>query len=339
MRPDRPLVLFLAGILILALGLTACTRNARTASGASATPPALATLTPAAGLLFTPEMDAAQTLPAPLKTRTPGVTPGATASATPGVFPTATQPFSAQLAPGESSQGWPIEAVRLGNGPTRVAVVGGIHGGYEWNTILLAYQMIDHFTENPDRLPPEITLLIIPSANPDGQVRTVGHAGRFTPDEVGLATTSGRANGSGVDLNRNWGCNWKSTAVWSTTTVDPGAVPFSEIETQILRDFLTDPPVEAVIFLHSAAAAVYAGGCGARHPLSDEIAKIYAGASGYAFHESFTGYAVSGSATDWLAAQGIPAFEVELNNHRDTDLEQNLAGLLAVLEHLEKGEQ
>ena len=348
MQHNRPLILFSAGVLTLLLVLTACTRNAvpAAATGVPPTLPAPPSLTPVDSTLPSPEMNVTPTSPALVKT----AVPSATASAAPGTTPTAllatapiaatspaaAQAFSDQSVLGKSSQGWPIEVVRLGNGSTRVVIVGGIHGGYEWNTILLAYQMIDYFTEHPGMLPQDITLFVIPSANPDGQVRAVGHAGRFTPDEVGLATTSARANGRGVDLNRNWGCKWEPTAVWRNAPVSPGAAPFSEIETQILRDFLADPPADTVVLLHSAASGVYAGACDARHPLSDQLAQIYADASGYPFHESFTGYSVTGSSTDWLVSEGIAAFEVELSNHRDTDWEQNLEGVLALLGYFEK---
>ena len=44
---------------------------------------------------------------------------------------------------GTSTREYPIAAYQIGNGPIRLAFIGGIHGGYEWNTTLLAYQAID----------------------------------------------------------------------------------------------------------------------------------------------------------------------------------------------------
>ena len=45
---------------------------------------------------------------------------------------------------GTSVQGRKIESYTYGNGETHIAFVGGIHGGYEWNSVLLAYQFVDY---------------------------------------------------------------------------------------------------------------------------------------------------------------------------------------------------
>lgn len=245
--------------------------------------------------------------------------------------PTATQAFSSTLVLGDSTGGWPIQAFRFGTGPVRLALIGGIHGGYEWNTILLAYQAIDYFSAHPDEVPAEITLFIVPSANPDGQVKIVGHTGRFSPKEIRGAAIAGRLNSDAVDLNRNWDCHWEPVGVWRNEKVSAGKTPFSEAETQVLRDFLAQPPMAGVVFWHSAVPAVYAGGCDSRFSPSDELAKTYARDAGYPFQLAFTEYPVTGAAVDWLATQGIPAIEVELNNHTDTDWDQNLKGITGLL--------
>lgn len=299
----------------------------------------------AAPVTPTPEptpLELAIVSPIPSKTPTPTTlpatkTPLPTASRTKlPPSPTATQPFSSTLVLGESSAGWPVEAFRFGTGPVRLVLIGGIHGGYEWNTILLAYEVIDYFNNNPADIPPEISLYIIPAANPDGQVKVVGATGRFSPARVGKDQIAGRVNSNGVDLNRNWDCNWESKGVWRNGEVSAGKSPFSEIETQILRDFLTDPPAAGVVFWHSAVPAIYAGGCKERHAPSDDLALIYADASGYSFELQFTAYPVTGNAVDWLALQGIPAIEVELNDHRNTDFDQNLKAIFQVLEYFQK---
>ncbi len=256
-------------------------------------------------------------------------------TATHTLAPTATQTYSSTLILGHSLQGWPIEVFRFGTGPVRLAFIGGIHGGYEWNTILLAYRAIDYFNNHPEQVPPEISLFIIPAANPDGQIRVIGHTGRFSLKEVNTNTVSGRFNSREVDLNRNWDCNWEPDGIWRNQKVSAGEAPFSEVETQILRDFLRAPPMAGVVFWHSAVPAVYAGGCGTRHAPSDTLAEIYAKAADYPFELKFIGYPVSGNAIDWLATQDIPAIEVELRNHRDTDWEHNLNGITQILHFLQ----
>ena len=237
---------------------------------------------------------------------------------------------------GESAGGWPLEVYQFGDGPQRMVWVGGLHGGYEWNTILLAYQAIDFFAAHPEYIPPSVSLEIIPAANPDGQAAVVGQAGRFGAGQVPAdpaVVEAGRFNGNEVDLNRNWDCRWQPSALWRDQEVRAGSAPFSEPENQALRDFLTSPPAAAVVFWHSALPGVIAGGCGARFTPAERLARVYAEAAGYPLLTEFEAYEVTGDAGDWLAGQDIPAITVELTNHTDLDWEQNLAGMLAVLDH------
>lgn len=241
----------------------------------------------------------------------------------------------APLVIGYSTQGRSLEAYRFGHGRRRLVLIGGIHGS-EWNTILLAYQAVDFFSAHPEAIPPDVTLVIIPAANPDGQARALGHDGRFTASEVqnnavqdGIPT--GRLNARGVDLNRNWPCNWSPVGHFGRREVSGGRVPFSEPETRALAAFLTRPPADGVIFWHSAAAGVYAGGCKQRFAPSDALGKAYARGSGYPFQQAFTSYPITGDATDWLSTQGIPAVVVELSDHTHSEWKRNLAGIQASL--------
>ena len=63
----------------------------------------------------------------------------------------------------------PPEAVyALGDGPRRVLIIGGQHGGPEANTVELVGGLLDYFDSNPDQIPKGIELDILPVANPDG---------------------------------------------------------------------------------------------------------------------------------------------------------------------------
>lgn len=233
---------------------------------------------------------------------------------------------------GLSSRGFPLTAHQFNDGPRHIVIVGGIHGGYEWNTILLAYGAIDYFLEHPAAVPESVTLTIIPAANPDGQELVTGKPNRFTVEDLVEDTFPGRFNGNDVDLNRNWDCQWAEKALWRDREISGGDRPFSEPETVVLRDFLLQHQSEAVIFLHSAANGVFASGCPGTHQPSMDLAQIYGKAAGYPVYERFSAYEVTGDAGDWLSTQGIASFSVELINHQDLDLEKNLAGILAVLE-------
>lgn len=238
---------------------------------------------------------------------------------------------------GNSVEGRPIELYSFGNGSAHVVFVGSIHGGYEWNTTILAYEAIDYFNANPSLIPASLTLDIIPSANPDGIYAITGKVGRFTANDIPSSNPTdalpGRFNAHNVDLNRNWDCNWASTALWRDQEVSGGTAPFSEVENQILRDFVTRPDVLAVIFWHSAADLVAPGQCGEEaHPPSVQLAEIYGLAAEYPT-QGFAAYEITGDASDWLSSQGIPSISVELLDHFDSQWLKNRAGIQAVLNY------
>jgi predicted deacylase len=259
-----------------------------------------------------------------------------TAAPAPDVSPTS-RPGPLVEVIGRSYGGRPIRAYRFGNGPTAVLFVGGMHGGYEWNTALLAYQVIDYLVAHPKAIPESLRVHVIPTANPDGQALVTGRSRRFSADDIRLADTfPGRFNGRGVDLNRNWDCLWSPDAYWGYEPVDPGAHPFSEPESAGLRDFILDRRPGAVIFWHSAANQVVAAGCGRLLAASQELAGLYGAAAGYEARDEWAAYPITGDAGNYLAAQGIPAVTVELTTHESLDWPQNLNGVLAVLDHYQR---
>lgn len=231
---------------------------------------------------------------------------------------------------GFSAGGRAIEVFSFGDGPNHVVFVGGIHGGAEWNTVLLAHEVIDYFNAYRDDIPAGVTIDIIPVANPDGLYLVTGSAGRFSPAQVTEPTQRGRFNARGVDLNRNWDCTWSATARWGGRTVDPGSGPFSEPETRALRDYLEGLSPHAVVFWHSMANLVAPGSCEGDAAGSGLLAATYGEAAGYPVGP-FTAYEISGDASSWLAGQGIPAVVVELASKDESESGKNLAGVLAVL--------
>jgi murein tripeptide amidase MpaA len=232
---------------------------------------------------------------------------------------------------GYSVEGRPINAHKFKNGPRKIIIVGGIHGGYEWNSILLAHSAIKYFEAHPEQVPDEVSLTIIRSANPDGQALVTGAVDLFTPSDDITDTFFGRFNANGVDLNRNWGCEWRPTALWRNEPVNPGESAFSEPETMALHDFFLRKQPEVVIFLHSAANGVFASGCPDTHGPSLELAQLYGDAAGYPVNDGFSAYPITGDAGDWLTTMNIPSFSVELINHQNPELDRNLAGMLAIL--------
>ncbi len=236
---------------------------------------------------------------------------------------------------GTSVEGRPIEAFTYGEGDTALAFVGGMHGGYEWNSILLAYALMDYLAEDPSRIPSNLRITVIPDANPDGTYRIVGKEGRFAAADARTGDQSaGRFNANGVDLNRNFGCKWQSEATWRGTKVSAGTSAFSEPEAQALRDFMLRGRPSAAVFFHSQANAVYASECEAGVlPETLAVMNAYAGTAGYPAVASFDAYPVTGDIEGWLASQGIPAITVELSSHDSVEWEKNRLGIEALLRY------
>jgi hypothetical protein len=218
---------------------------------------------------------------------------------------------------GTSYDGRPLLGYRCGNGPSVRAIIGGIHGGYEWNTVHLVEKMLDYLQARPDQVPEDVTLYVIPCANPDGYA-------------AGTDRVRGRMNGNGVDLNRNWDYEWQPTATHGTRLVSAGDSPFSEPETAALRDLILGRGVEAAIFYHSAMARIFHGLETAKSA-TYELAAAVSESTGYPVAASVPGQITTGDAVDWMSAQGLAGIEVELTTHREIEWARNLRGLKAFL--------
>lgn len=216
---------------------------------------------------------------------------------------------------GYSVEGRAIIARQLGFGERVLLLVGGIHGGWEGNTVTLINELISHFEANPADILPGLSLVLIPAANPDGLIRGREEDGRF--------------NANGVDLNRNWGCKWSENARWRDQAVDPGEYPFSEPETQALAALVRRLRPATALFYHSAAGGVFAGSCDGDHG-SMLMSQILGQAAGYTYGQAFTAYPVTGTAASWVDGQGIPSADVELQSWTESEFERNLRGIMAV---------
>jgi predicted deacylase len=238
---------------------------------------------------------------------------------------------------GTSVDGRSIETYTYGNGPTHLLFVGGIHGGYEWNSVLVAYELMDYISAHPEAIPKNLTVAIIPSLNPDGVYRVIKKEGRFTIADVPTvkeALGTGRMNAHNIDLNRNFDCNWKPQSTWQNKIVSAGTHPFSEPEANALRNFVTSYAPASVVFWHSQANTVYASACNAGVlPETVDIMNAYARAAGYNAVKTFTAYKTSGDSEGWLASIGIPAITVELKTHETVEWSQNLAGIQAIFKY------
>ncbi|MEW5986291.1 MAG: M14 family zinc carboxypeptidase [Chloroflexota bacterium] len=256
--------------------------------------------------------------PTPSKTPTPTPTLPPTLTPTPDLGPERSEI-------GYSLLGQPIEVIRFGNGANALIFVGGIHAGFAPGSVTLAEQAVTYFSENLHEVPALVTLYIIPSVNPDsprapGQLR-------------------GRLNAHGVDLNRNWPCEWSEDASYEGFVIQGlgGSAPLSEPETDSLATFImqTEPAVVAFWTGGSVSGFVSPGGCGTQSSVSVGLLQTYGSAAGYHMgnFEQLTQQEINGDATNWLDQQGIPSIFVLLPGYKSADWNDNLAAIKAVLDN------
>lgn len=264
---------------------------------------------------------ATETPPPPTPTLKQTASPTFTATVTQTPTATPTPPFSGTEIIGHTVLERPLEVYRFGTGSHPHMIVAGIHGGYEWNTVSLAYELIELLNKEPERIPADKTLYILPNLNPDGYAKQLG------PD--------GRANANNVDINRNWDSNWHATwygaNCWSQRPITAGDKPESEPETRALKNFILDRKIEAVISYHSAAYNIFSGG----YPydqVSIDLANALASASPYYFPPYYGDCFYTGQFVDWVSDQNIAGVDIELKNHVDTDYSINVYILDAFLE-------
>lgn len=241
---------------------------------------------------------------------------------TPPVFETST-PFVLRNGPdptiiGFSLAGRPIQVYTFGVGEREYLIVAGIHGGYEWNTVELADELITYINEHPEVIPSDAKLYIIRNMNPDGEARAHG--------------VDGRVNNNGVDLNRNfpsdnWTAEWDRDGCWIYRPTTGGLYGGSEPETRTVISFINSREITALISYHSAALGVFPGGVPWTED-SKRLSKALAKATGYPYPPIDTGCVYTGTLADWAVENGVgAAADMELRDHKNTDFAQNLKAL------------
>lgn len=233
---------------------------------------------------------------------------------------------------GSSIESRPIRAIRIASAPGKPAVLfDGTQHAREWVSPMTVMYIADQLVrlEGED---PEITALlaraeviVVPVVNPDGY--------QFSWDDTRLWRKNRRLNGDGsigVDLNRNWGYQWGGEGASASPGSDTyrGTAPFSEPETQALRDFfLANESIVATIDFHSYGQWILSpwGFSSALPP--DAALHAELGASMASAIDSVNGatytpgpiytllYPASGGSVDWTyGARGAASFTIELRD-------------------------
>ena len=228
---------------------------------------------------------------------------------------------SARQAIGSSVEGRPLWMVKISDHPEadegEVEILyTGLHHADEPQSMMAVlyfmYYLLEHYQIDPEAtfLVENRELYFVPVVNPDGYV----YNQQQSPDGGGRWRTNRRENRNGtfgVDLNRNYGYQWgldggSSSRAGSATY--RGTAPFSEPETQAIREFCTRREIRLCLNYHDyqASALIYPWGY-TRALTPDSTTYIALAAemtrlNGYEYGTVFQtlGYVANGNSDDWM---------------------------------------
>jgi carboxypeptidase T len=206
----------------------------------------------------------------------------------------------------------------------------GCHHAREWISVevpfLLGKYLLEHYTTDAKvrRVVNESETWIVPLVNPDGLEYSIRYY-RYWRKNRRL-----NADGSfGVDLNRNydyaWGYDDEGSSPEPASEVYRGSAPFSEPETQAVRDFFGYRAFKALVSYHSYSQDIlYPWGYttaptdqdALHESLAFDMSALMEEVNGrvYAFGPAAASlYLTNGDTTDWaFGISGIPAYTIEL---------------------------
>jgi len=217
---------------------------------------------------------------------------------------------------GTSVQGRSIYAYYFGSGANKIVFFGSIHGS-EANTRTLMNRWATELENNSDRIPADKTIIVIPSVNPDG----IANRSRF--------------NANGVDLNRNFDTPSWVTGTYLQTDFYPtggGSAPFSEPESQDIRDLMYREHPYLTLTYHAAAGYVIP--TNSSNAIS--FGNTYSQLSGYRYvtpgdEGSFT-YDITGTFEEWAEGHGYNALVIELSSYSYDQFTQNSKAMWRMVE-------
>lgn len=213
---------------------------------------------------------------------------------------------------GASREGRPIYARRHGTGPTRLLVIGLIHGDEP--------EVFERFDQLWLRLTTagygkQLELAAIATMNPDGYEQRR------------------RGNAKGVDLNRNWPApNFRPSG-------SHGPEPLSEPETAAVHRHMLGFDPEVVIVFHSTPGGPFVDPDGPSEP-GERLANAFVRAAqaidpAWRVHADFTNPA--GSLGTWYGLDQqrvVLTVEYRPGTNPDTALSSATAGVLAVMREM-----
>lgn len=237
---------------------------------------------------------------------------------------------------GKSEYGRNLYAVSLGKGNATV-FINGSHHAREWITTNVNLNMIDKYAHayqkngtidgyNAKSILNNTTIWFVPMVNPDGV--TLQQTGlKYFPkgDHAKLIKMNNgsrnfhrwKANGKGIDLNRQYNARWYTLGGGSSPTFKnyKGTSPESASETKALLTFVKEINPEMAISYHSSGQIIFwkYGQTGSRYTRDRTYAKQLNKMTGYGLI-SPARYTGGGGFSDWFStALKKPAYTIEVS--------------------------
>ncbi len=231
---------------------------------------------------------------------------------------------------GTSELGREVPVIRIGDLDARYHVLlqGAIHGR-EHLTAWLLMAMADYWLDHGILGYGDVCYHIIPMSNPDGviisqtgvlteaqrQIYLSDKAKGYTSKSENSYAELWKANGEGIDINRNFPAGWESIDDRTAPTSQQyqGETPFSCAEAVALRDYTLRYAFDATISYHATGSLIYYE-YGDNEPANSEsksLAKAVREISGYDLAGS---NGIDGAGyKDWVIEElGIPSLTVEI---------------------------
>ena len=175
---------------------------------------------------------------------------------------------------GSSEWGTDIPVIRVGSEDAEyhVLIQASIHGCEHISTwVVMA--MLDYWLGNGMDDYSDVCYHVIPMANPDGvhtsQTRTLSEeqyqiyladrAAGYTDLSAGEYAANWKANGTGVDLNRNFPSGWEQITYRAEPSfmLYAGLEPFCSSEAAALRDYTLSYEFDVTLSYHTAGSIIY----------------------------------------------------------------------------------
>lgn len=236
---------------------------------------------------------------------------------------------------GTTHFGRDIWAIKLGRGKKNVVMIGA-HHGREWLTSIMLMKMLESYAAKyherglfgfrSNNILNEVSIWFVPMLNPDGVTIQQNDLKDFPSKhhELLLEMNEGsnnfkrwKANGMGVDLNRQYPAGWESL---NQDPASPsyqfykGEKPFESKEVRSLSKFIKEINPAIAVAYHTAGREIFWNYKNGKNLKRDKrIAKKISKLTGYKLARPAK-EAVGGGFTDWfITTYHRPALTIEIS--------------------------